>query len=112
MSLPPTGGWYAVAPAGNNRRRPGVRSRMRAAIAGPVPFARRGVIPRPWDGLTADGGTPSRCGWLTDKFGVTWQIVPTRLVELQAGPDPGRVARVTQAMLTMGKLVISDLEAA
>ena len=69
-------------------------------------------VDRYWDGLTANGGTPSRCGWLTDRFGLSWQIVPTRLMELQSDPDPARAARVTQAMLAMDKLIIADLESA
>ncbi|GAB3676438.1 VOC family protein [Angustibacter aerolatus] len=65
-----------------------------------------------WDGLIADGGQESRCGWLKDRFGVSWQIVPTRLMELQSDPDRERAARATQAMLGMSRLVIADLEAA
>lgn len=63
-----------------------------------------------WDSLTA-GGTPSRCGWLKDKFGLSWQIVPRRLPEIIGG-DPARAGRVMQALLGMGKLDIASLEAA
>ena len=64
-----------------------------------------------WDRLV-DGGAPSQCGWLTDRFGVSWQIVPTRLGELMSDPDPERGARVMQAMLQMVKLDVAQLEAA
>ena len=64
-----------------------------------------------WDRLV-DGGAPSQCGWLTDRFGVSWQIVPTRLGELMSDPDPERSQRVMQAMLQMVKLDIGQLEAA
>jgi len=64
-----------------------------------------------WDGLL-DGGEPSQCGWLTDRFGVSWQIVPNRLGELMSDPDPERSGRVVQAMLQMVKLDIAQLEAA
>jgi predicted 3-demethylubiquinone-9 3-methyltransferase (glyoxalase superfamily) len=64
-----------------------------------------------WDRLL-DGGEPSQCGWLTDRFGVSWQIVPTRLGELMSDPDPARARRVVQAMLQMVKLDIAALEAA
>lgn len=65
-------------------------------------------VDRYWEALTA-GGSPGRCGWLTDRFGLSWQIVPDRLVELlQADPT----GRVMQAMLRMGKIVVADLEAA
>jgi predicted 3-demethylubiquinone-9 3-methyltransferase (glyoxalase superfamily) len=64
-----------------------------------------------WNGLL-DGGEPSQCGWLTDRFGVSWQIVPDRLGELMSDPDAERANRVMQAMLKMVKLNIADLEAA
>ena len=64
-----------------------------------------------WDRLV-DGGTPVRCGWLTDRFGLSWQIVPDRLGELMSDPDPERTQRVMQAMLSMIKLDIGRLEAA
>jgi predicted 3-demethylubiquinone-9 3-methyltransferase (glyoxalase superfamily) len=63
-----------------------------------------------WDRLTADGGEPGQCGWLTDKFGLSWQVIPTRLGELMG--DPARAQRVTEAMLKMKKIDIAGLEAA
>ncbi|GAB2460217.1 putative 3-demethylubiquinone-9 3-methyltransferase (glyoxalase superfamily) [Conyzicola lurida] len=69
-------------------------------------------IDRYWDALIADGGAPSQCGWLKDRFGLSWQIVPPRLGELLGDPDPERAGRVMQAMLGMQKIVIADLEAA
>ena len=65
-----------------------------------------------WDKLTADGGQPGPCGWLKDKFGVSWQVVPEVLPSLIADPDPARAKRATEAMLKMGKLDIAVLEAA
>ncbi len=62
-----------------------------------------------WDRLT-DGGEESQCGWLTDRFGLSWQIVPDRLYELTADPDPARAAAATTAMLGMRKIVIAELE--
>lgn len=69
-------------------------------------------VDRLWDALLAGGGTPGPCGWLTDRFGVSWQVVPTRFVELTSDPDPARVQRVIQAMLAMSKFDIAQLEAA
>lgn len=65
-----------------------------------------------WDALTADGGAPVQCGWLTDKFGLSWQIIPKRLGELMSDSDPAVVGRVTQAMLGMVKLDVAELEKA
>lgn len=65
-----------------------------------------------WNTLTADGGMESRCGWLKDKFGVSWQIVPARLIELLGDPDPVKAQKVTSGMLQMKKIIISDLEKA
>ena len=67
---------------------------------------------RLWNTLTSDGGEESMCGWLKDKYGLSWQIVPTRLGELLAGPDADGAARAMQAMLTMRKLDIAELERA
>jgi predicted 3-demethylubiquinone-9 3-methyltransferase (glyoxalase superfamily) len=64
-----------------------------------------------WERLL-DGGSPVQCGWLTDRFGLSWQIVPERLLELNADPDRARAARVMAAMMKMIKLEIAPLEAA
>ena len=69
-------------------------------------------INRYWDALIADGGRPSRCGWLIDKFGLSWQIVPDDLGALLAGPDPKGAARAGQALMTMDKLDIAALRRA
>ena len=65
-----------------------------------------------WDKLTADGGEESMCGWLKDKFGFSWQVVPERWVEMLNDPDPERVKRSTEAMYQMRKLDIEALEKA
>jgi predicted 3-demethylubiquinone-9 3-methyltransferase (glyoxalase superfamily) len=69
-------------------------------------------VDRLWDALTADGGQPGPCGWLKDRFGLSWQIVPRRLNELVADPDPDRARRAMEAMLKMGKIDIAELERA
>jgi predicted 3-demethylubiquinone-9 3-methyltransferase (glyoxalase superfamily) len=65
-----------------------------------------------WQKLTAEGGQESMCGWLKDKFGVSWQIVPPVLGELLADKDPAKAKRVMQAMMQMKKIIIADLEKA
>lgn len=72
----------------------------------------QGEVDRFWTALTADGGKPVQCGWLKDKYGLSWQIVPKRLGELISDPDPDRGRRVMQAMLRMVKLDVAALEAA
>jgi len=69
-------------------------------------------VDRLWSKLTADGGEPGHCGWLKDKFGVSWQIIPAALPRLLSDPDRARAGRVMQAMLQMGKIDIAGLEAA
>lgn len=64
-----------------------------------------------WQKLT-DGGQESQCGWLKDKFGLSWQIVPQQLGQLTSNPDPVVSGRVIQAMLKMNKIIIADLQAA
>jgi predicted 3-demethylubiquinone-9 3-methyltransferase (glyoxalase superfamily) len=65
-----------------------------------------------WAKLTADGGTPSRCGWLKDKFGLSWQIIPNTLGRMLSDKDPAKSKRVMNAMLQMGKLDLKLLQQA
>ena len=65
-----------------------------------------------WEILTADGGKEGPCGWLKDKFGVSWQVAPEILPRLMNDPDPKKSAAVMQAMMTMKKIIIKDLEKA
>ena len=64
-----------------------------------------------WNKLVA-GGAESRCGWLTDKFGLSWQIIPRQLGELMGDPNPAKAGAVMQAMLQMQKIDIAALQAA
>jgi predicted 3-demethylubiquinone-9 3-methyltransferase (glyoxalase superfamily) len=61
-------------------------------------------------GKLLEGGAPQQCGWLTDKFGVSWQIIPSVLPELMTGKDPKRTERVMQAMMKMIKFDIKTLQ--
>ena len=65
-----------------------------------------------WAKLTAGGGKPGRCGWLTDRFGLSWQIIPSVLGGLLGGKDPAGAARAMRAMLTMNKLDAATLQRA
>jgi predicted 3-demethylubiquinone-9 3-methyltransferase (glyoxalase superfamily) len=69
-------------------------------------------VDRLWDALTADGGEPGPCGWLKDRFGLSWQIVPKELNVLVSDPDPERARRAMEAMLQMGKIEVAGLRAA
>ncbi|MHA7648378.1 VOC family protein [Mycobacterium sp. ML4] len=64
-----------------------------------------------WERLS-DGGEESQCGWLKDRFGLSWQIIPHRLYELVGDPDPARATAATRAMHGMRKIVIAELEQA
>jgi predicted 3-demethylubiquinone-9 3-methyltransferase (glyoxalase superfamily) len=64
-----------------------------------------------WDQLT-EGGEESQCGWLKDKFGVSWQVVPTEIIELLSDPDPEKAQRATAAVLQMRKLDIAAVQRA
>lgn len=65
-----------------------------------------------WERLLADGGTPSQCGWLKDRFGLSWQVVPRLLNRLTSDPDRQRAGRVVEAMLKMVRLDCAALQAA
>lgn len=65
-----------------------------------------------WERLTADGGNESQCGWLKDKFGLSWQVTPRRLIELTTSDDKAQNNRVFQAMMKMKKIDVAELERA
>ena len=65
-----------------------------------------------WDHLTSGGGQESMCGWCRDKFGLSWQVVPLRLIEIMKSGDPEKTGKATDAMLKMRKIDIAELEKA
>jgi predicted 3-demethylubiquinone-9 3-methyltransferase (glyoxalase superfamily) len=65
-----------------------------------------------WEKLTADGGEPGPCSWCKDKFGLSWQVQPRRLIELLGDPDKARAGRVMDAMMKMGKIDLAAIEEA
>jgi predicted 3-demethylubiquinone-9 3-methyltransferase (glyoxalase superfamily) len=86
--------------------------RFNEAISFVVPCESQAEVDTIWDKLIA-GGAPAPCGWLKDKFGVSWQVVPTALLEMLADPDPARARRIHEAMLKVfGKFDTAELRAA
>ena len=81
------------------------------AISFVVNCADQVEVDRYWNALL-DGGSAEECGWLRDRYGVAWQIVPTKLAELMSDPDPVRSKRVSDAMLKMVKIDVAALQAA
>jgi predicted 3-demethylubiquinone-9 3-methyltransferase (glyoxalase superfamily) len=81
------------------------------AVSFQIDCADQDEVDHYWTRL-ADGGEEGPCGWLKDRFGVSWQVVPTRLNELIADPDPARAQRAFQAMLSMKKIDIAEVERA
>jgi predicted 3-demethylubiquinone-9 3-methyltransferase (glyoxalase superfamily) len=77
-----------------------------------IDCADQAEVDRYWEALVADGGQESLCGWLRDRFGLSWQVVPLRLYALLSDPDPVRARAVAEAMFTMQRIVVADLEAA
>jgi predicted 3-demethylubiquinone-9 3-methyltransferase (glyoxalase superfamily) len=90
----------------------GPEFRFSEAISFSVNCRDQAEVDHYWENLSADGGEESVCGWLKDKFGLSWQIVPTRLYELISDPNPARAQAATQAMLGQRKIVVAELEAA
>jgi predicted 3-demethylubiquinone-9 3-methyltransferase (glyoxalase superfamily) len=89
----------------------GARFEYTHAVSFHVGCADQAETDRLWDAL-GEGGSVERCGWLKDRYGVSWQVVPTVLGELLGDPDPAKARRVMEAMLGMVKLDIAGLEAA
>lgn len=81
------------------------------AISFVVNCADQVEVDRYWNALL-DGGSAEECGWLRDRYGVAWQVVPTKLAELMSDPDPVRSKRVSDAMLKMVKIDVAALQAA
>jgi predicted 3-demethylubiquinone-9 3-methyltransferase (glyoxalase superfamily) len=81
------------------------------AVSFTIDCADQAEVDRYWETLS-EGGVEGPCGWLKDRFGLSWQVVPTRLIELLADPDAGRAQRVMRAMMSMRKIEIAELEAA
>jgi predicted 3-demethylubiquinone-9 3-methyltransferase (glyoxalase superfamily) len=77
-----------------------------------IQCADQAEVDRYWDALVAGGGEHGPCGWLKDRFGISWQVVPTRLLELTGGDDPAGAERAMKAMLQMGKIDVATLERA
>jgi len=85
----------------------GPEHRFNEAISFQVQRATQDEVDRLWEQLSA-GGEEGPCGWLKDRFGLSWQIIPAELLDLIGDPDPARAERATRAMLSMGKI---DIEA-
>ena len=69
-------------------------------------------VDRLWDALTQGGGSPGPCGWLKDRYGLSWQVIPRELNEMLADPDQARAARAMEAMLKMEKIDVQELRRA
>ena len=82
------------------------------AISFQIPCADQAEVDKYWELLTADGGQESQCGWLKDKFGVSWQVTPVEMGHYLGGPDPEGRQRATQAMLAMKKIDVAAMKKA
>ena len=89
----------------------GPHFRFNEAVSFMVDCADQAEVDRLWDALSADESA-EQCGWLKDRFGLSWQIIPTALPELLGDPDPDKARRVMQAMLEMKKIDVAALERA
>ena len=96
----------------NGGKQPGFNTTFSPATSFVINCEDQAEVDYYWGKLPAGGGKTNVCGWLTDKFGLAWQVVPTVLGELMSGPDKARVQRVSDAMMQMEKLDIAALEAA
>ena len=82
------------------------------AVSFQVMCETQGDVDHYWNALTANGGQEGPCGWLKDKFGVSWQVVPAAIPRMMSDPDPAKPARVMQAFMQMKKMDIAALERA
>src|SRR5256714_14303847 len=82
------------------------------AVSFMVKCKNQAEVDKYWNALTADGGQESQCGWLKDKFGLSWQITPTVLIDMLNDKDPKKAGQVMKAMMQMQKIEINKLKAA
>ena len=90
----------------------GPQFRFTEAVSFIIDCEDQAEVDRYWDGLIEGGGSPSQCGWLKDRFGVSWQVIPKALSEVLGGPDAEGAGRAMQAMLQMGKIDVARLHEA
>jgi predicted 3-demethylubiquinone-9 3-methyltransferase (glyoxalase superfamily) len=90
----------------------GMRFEYTNAISFKVDCADQAEVDHLWDGLTAGGGSPGQCGWLKDRYGVSWQIVPSAMMRYLGGSDHAGAQRAMAAMMKMTKLEIATLQKA
>jgi predicted 3-demethylubiquinone-9 3-methyltransferase (glyoxalase superfamily) len=90
----------------------GPRFKFNEAISFEIDCEKQEEVDYLWESLTASGGEPGMCGWLKDKYGLSWQVVPRILGELMGDEDREKVKRVTEAMLSMRKIEIAELQRA
>ena len=90
----------------------GPEFRFNEAVSFVIECDDQAEVDRLWEAFTADGGEPGPCGWVKDRFGLSWQVVPRRLNELLDDPDTDRARRAMEAMLQMGKIEVAELELA
>src|SRR5690242_95293 len=109
--LSPMGGTFVLAGQRFMGLNGGPMYRFSPAVSFFVVCRDQAEVDRLWKALEK-GGKPSRCGWIDDKFGLTWQIVPQRFLDLTADPDPRKVQAVFAAMMGMVKMDVKGLEAA
>jgi predicted 3-demethylubiquinone-9 3-methyltransferase (glyoxalase superfamily) len=110
-SVMPSGVEFTLAGASYITLNGGPHFQFTPAISLFVSCADQAEVDRLWDAL-CDGGSPQRCGWVTDRYGVSWQIVPAALGQMMKDKDPAKARRVADAMLGMIKLDIHALETA
>ena len=90
----------------------GPHFKFNEAVSFMVKCETQAEVDKYWDALTADGGQESQCGWLKDKYGLSWQIAPAALLDRINDKDPEKAKRTMQSMMTMKKIDIAAIEAA
>ncbi|MFI5986030.1 VOC family protein [Streptomyces sp. NPDC051555] len=90
----------------------GPRFTFTEAVSFQIHCADQAEVDHYWEALTADGGEPSVCGWLKDRFGLSWQVVPAEVIDLISDPDPAKAARASAAVYTMKKIDLAAVKKA
>ncbi|MEU9311815.1 VOC family protein [Streptomyces sp. NBC_00080] len=112
----PAGSVLAVEFTANGQKFVGINGGPQFTFSEAISFqihcADQAEVDHYWTRLTENGGEPGPCGWLKDKYGLSWQVIPDGLIEMISDPDPEKATRTTKAMYAMGKLDIAALRKA
>ncbi len=103
---------FTLAGRGFQALNGGPKFKFTEAVSMSIAVDGQAEVDRLWEALTAEGGVPGQCGWLKDKYGLSWQVVPSEMARYMSDRDPARAKRAMEAMMRMTKIDLAAMQAA